>query len=112
MSIASELIARAVDLSRAGRKVEARSLLQEALLQEPANERAWLWYVDTFQTAEERIKALRGMLTLLPNHPTATRALAALEAQTPRPAAPPPAPLPFPQLLIRPLPIPRFRLRF
>lgn len=96
MSVASELIARAVELSRAGRKGEARGLLQEALLQESANERAWLWYVDTFQTAEERIKALRGMLTFLPNHPTATRALAALEAQSPRPAAPPPTPAPVP----------------
>lgn len=96
MSIASELIARAVDLSRVGRKVEARGLLQEALLQEPANERAWLWYVDTFQTAEERIKALRGMLTFLPNHPTATRALATLEAKKTRPTAPPSAPAPVP----------------
>ncbi|MBI3175939.1 MAG: hypothetical protein HYZ25_19635 [Chloroflexi bacterium] len=96
MSVASELIARAAELSRAGRKGEARGLLQEALLQEPANERAWLWYVDTFQTAEERIKALRGMLTFLPNHPTATRALAALEAQSPRPAAPPPTTAPVP----------------
>ncbi len=96
MTIASELITRAVELSRAGRKAEARGLLREALSQEPANERAWLWYVDTFQSAEERIKALRGMLTFLPSHPTATRALAALEAQTPRPVVPPPAPAPVP----------------
>ena len=96
MSVASELIARAVELSRTGNKAEARSLLKEALSQEPANERAWLWFVDTFQSAEERIQALRGMLTFLPNHPTATRALAALEAQTPPAPAPVPAASPPP----------------
>ena len=101
MSVASELIARAVELSRAGRKAEARGLLRQALSQEPANERAWLWYVDTFQSAEERIQALRGMLTFLPNHPTATRALAALEAQA-QPVAPPPAPAPVPTAPPRP----------
>lgn len=96
MTIASELVARAVELSRAGRKAEARSLLQEALVREPTNERAWLWYVDTYPSAGERIQALRDMLTFFPGHPTALRALAALEAQTPRPAVTPPAPAPVP----------------
>jgi hypothetical protein len=79
MSIATRLTERAILLSKAGKKEEARQVLNEVLRQEPRNEVAWLWYVDTFLKREERIIALKRLLQVLPNHPLASKALTSLE---------------------------------
>ena len=73
MSIADRLLARAVLLSKAGKKLEARQVLVEVLRHQPGNEIAWLWYVDTFSDRKEKIEALHRMLEILPDHQTATR---------------------------------------
>lgn len=91
MSMAGRLLERAISLSKAGNKLDARQILVEVLRQDPGNETAWLWYVDTFSAREEKIAALRRMLRVFPDHPNATRMLAIFERPAVEKAQPAPA---------------------
>jgi len=62
----SELLKQAIRLSRSGNKQEARQILRQILVDEPSNETAWLWFVDSMPTDHERVIALEGLLRINP----------------------------------------------
>jgi len=68
----------AVELAKAGRKAEARGLIQQVLSANPFNEMAWLWYADCAVNEEERIRDLETGLRLNPNMPRVVAGLRAL----------------------------------
>jgi hypothetical protein len=78
MSRSTRLLQRAIELSRTGCKTDARHLLQALLREEPTNEIAWLWYVDTFTTDPQRIEALQRFLEAFPDNLNGKRVLASL----------------------------------
>jgi hypothetical protein len=89
-------LSRAIQLIKAGKRAEAQKLLEPLLEAEPRNVTAWLWYVDTWPTPEQKIEALETCLQYNPGDPLATRALASFRAQPP-PAPPEDIPAPQPQ---------------
>ena len=53
----AEVLQRAIQAARAGRKIEARDLLIQIVETDPENEMAWVWLsglVDSFEDAKER----------------------------------------------------------
>ena len=76
--MAATLYKQAVGLARAGRKEEARELLQQVLELNPLNESAWIWFADTFSTVEERISVLEECLKSIPLSNQARQGLAQL----------------------------------
>ncbi|MEI8166286.1 MAG: hypothetical protein WCG26_07900 [Chloroflexales bacterium] len=76
-----------------GDHTQGRSLLIEAVKQEPCNLHAWLWLSETAMSDDERRYCLQRVLTISPDHPAAQRGLSML-AHVPRSSptdAPPPA---------------------
>jgi len=82
------MLNQAVTAVKAGRKAEARRLLEAILEADQRNEQAWLWLGAVVDDPQERITCLENVLALNPNNETARQGLAALRA-TP---SPPPAP--------------------
>lgn len=82
--MSENLLQQAIELIKAGRNGEARSLLQSLIKSDSRNVAAWLWYVDACQTQAERLKVLETCARLNPGHPQVEQALMAL-----RPASPP-----------------------
>jgi len=72
---------QAIELSKAGRNNDARKLLRPLLEVEPENEMAWLWFANSFDTPEERIKALKNCLAYCPGSQLAADGVQALEEQ-------------------------------
>ncbi len=68
----------AYQLSKTGRKAEARRLLEHILRIDNSSEQAWLLYSDCFDTRAERIQALEACIHLNPNAWSAVANLAAL----------------------------------
>lgn len=79
--MSEELLNRAIALARAGKKEEARSLLEPLLEADRQNITAWLWYVDTWPDDDQRIRVLEICLRYNPNHPTIQRALTLLRSR-------------------------------
>lgn len=79
-----DILQQAIGLIRAGRKGEARPLLQRLIQAEPRNVPAWLWYVETCQTQAERLKALEACARFNPGHPQVEKALAVLQSARPQ----------------------------
>ncbi|GAB4534761.1 MAG: hypothetical protein Kow0063_18190 [Anaerolineae bacterium] len=71
---------QAIVAARAGRKEEARRLLEIVLDADERNEQAWLWMSGVVDNDEERIICLENVLTINPNNETARNGLAALGA--------------------------------
>src|SRR3990172_11746531 len=80
-------LSQAIELIKAEKKAEAQKLLEPLLEAEPRNVTAWMWYVDTWPTPEQKIKALELCLQYNPDNALVKRALATLQAQ--QPSAPP-----------------------
>jgi hypothetical protein len=81
---------QAILAAKAGRKAEARSLLEAVLNADERNEQAWLWLSGVVDDAEERVICLENVLIINPGNQAARQGLAALQA-TPaagQPAAP------------------------
>lgn len=105
----SDVIKRASELAVAGRKGEARRLLEPLLRAEPTNIPAWLWYAETFTTDAQRIQVLEMCYRYNPKSTQIKRALAVLRARRARGiTVPPGVPASFE---VRTRPNPRVRLR-
>jgi len=91
---------QAITAARAGRKAEARRLLETLLAADERNEQAWLWMSGVVDSDEERIVCLENVLTINPSNERAGKGLASIKApptQTPYQAddlLKPPAPSP------------------
>ena len=77
-----EIYANATYLLKKGEKAQARNLLQQALKVNPKDERAWILYIETLSTDEERIRALGWCLKFNPDSDVAKVALAELQLQS------------------------------
>ena len=62
----AEVLQRAIQAARAGRKVEARDLLIQIVETDPGNEMAWVWLSGLVDSLEDRIIACENALTLNP----------------------------------------------
>jgi hypothetical protein len=62
---------KAIALAQAGRREEARTLLQSITAADPSQELAWMWLATAATDTEERIAALEQVLTLNPDNSTA-----------------------------------------
>jgi thioredoxin-like negative regulator of GroEL len=69
-----------VHAAKAGRKEEARQLLEAVLDADERNEQAWLWMSDVVDSDEERLICLENVLAINPNNEIARKGLAALGA--------------------------------
>jgi CheY-like chemotaxis protein len=78
-----ELLRRAVELAKFGKKDEARLLLADACIVNPFNEKAWLWRASLAPTMAEAIAWLERVLVLNPQNETANNWMRRL-----RPSAP------------------------
>jgi hypothetical protein len=76
----TDTLNRAIAAAKAGRKAEARRLLETVLDADERNERAWLWLSDVVENDEERIVCLENVLTINPDNEVARKRLAALRA--------------------------------
>lgn len=64
----AEVLQRAIQAARAGRKVEARDLLINLVEVEPRNEMAWIWLSGLVDTVEDQIIACENVLTINPSN--------------------------------------------
>ncbi len=71
---------REIAAAQAGRKAEARRLLEAVLEVDQRNESAWLWLGTVVESEEERITCLENVLTINPNNEVARKGLATLRA--------------------------------
>lgn len=76
--MSDELLQQAIGLIKAGRKDEARPVLQSLIQANPKNVTAWLWYVEACPTQAERLKVLETCARFNPGHPQVERALEVL----------------------------------
>lgn len=90
------LLQQAIAAARAGRKPEARQLLEQILQANPRHEQAWLWMGAVVETDVERVRCLQQVLAINPGNAAARKGLAQLQARTGaapvslQPATPPP----------------------
>jgi len=87
--MAIDILGEAAALIQAGKKTEARRLLEPFIRANLQNIPAWLLEVEAQPTVAEKKKVLEGCLRYNPNAPQVQQALAILEA----PASPPPSPM-------------------
>src|SRR5690606_39044427 len=92
-----EMVTRAKAEYRADRKAEARTLLLEAVQQDPNHEDAWLWLSGLVETLEDQQLCLENVLALNPRHARARKGLEAVERKITEQAAQSPAPAPDPE---------------
>lgn len=81
MASSTQVLQRAVQAARAGRKAEARDLLIELVEQEPQNEMAWMWLSGLVDSLEDRIIACENVLTINPANDKVRAYLADLQQQ-------------------------------
>lgn len=77
----NSLVSQAAALIRAGHSAEARQILLHVLKDEPQNESAWLWLVQSLPNDAQRIAALEQCLRLNPGSEKARLGLAHLRSQ-------------------------------
>lgn len=94
---------QAIAALKAGRKTEARRLLESILATDRHNEQAWLWMSGVVDTDAERIICLENVLTLNPYNERARKGLEQL-GHTPPPLPIIPLLSPQPPTDIAPLP--------
>jgi hypothetical protein len=87
------MLNKAIMAAKAGRKAEARQLLEAVLDTDERNERAWLWLSGVVDNDEERTICLENVLSINPDNQAARRGLAMLRAAH-APIRPLPAPGP------------------
>ncbi len=76
---ARELRQQGIAAAKAGRKDEARQLLQQSIRIEPDSEAAWLWLASIARDQRERQFCLQKILEINPNNSQARQALAAID---------------------------------
>ena len=62
----SEMVQRAIQSARAGRRTEARDLLLAVVESDPQNEAAWMWLSGLVDSLQDRIIACENVLTINP----------------------------------------------
>lgn len=72
---------RAVTYLQAGQRSEARRLLRQHVLENPHDELAWLWYVETLDNNDHKIRILQEFLLLHPTNKKISAILAKLQNQ-------------------------------
>lgn len=75
-----------IALIKNGKKAEARQILQSILQSDLHNLKGWYWYVETFDTPEQRVKALRLCLKYNPDNQKVKDAIQTLEKSNPQSA--------------------------
>ncbi|PJF42289.1 MAG: hypothetical protein CUN50_04635, partial [Candidatus Thermofonsia Clade 1 bacterium] len=80
---AQQLLQQGIAAAKAGRRDEARRLLQDAIRRDAANETAWLWLSGVANTDEERIFCLMKILEINPSNQNALKGLAKLGVKPP-----------------------------
>jgi tetratricopeptide (TPR) repeat protein len=75
----AEVLQRAVQAARAGRKEEARNLLLDLVEIEPRNEMAWMWLSGLVDTLEDKVIACENVLTINPSNEKVRLYLAELQ---------------------------------
>ena len=83
---------QAIMAAKAGRKAEARRLLESVLNADERNEQAWLWLSGLVDDDEERIICLENVLIINPHNAAARQGLATFQAA---PGASQPSALPL-----------------
>ena len=78
---------QAITAAKAGRRAEARRLLETVLDADEHNEQAWIWMSSVVDSDEERVICLENVLAINPQNETARKGLAAVGA-TPEVDAP------------------------
>src|SRR5512138_1231731 len=81
MPSSTEVLQKAVQEARAGRRTEARDLLLELVETEPRNEIAWMWLTGLVDSLEDRIIACENVLTINPANEKVRTYLADLQRQ-------------------------------
>jgi tetratricopeptide (TPR) repeat protein len=81
MASSAEVLQRAIQAARTGRKGEARDLLLELVEVEPRNEMAWMWLSGLVDSLEDRIIACENVLTINPANEKVRAYLAELQQQ-------------------------------
>ena len=76
-----ETLQQAIQLSKDGRKLDARKLLRPFLEVDPENEKAWLWYANSFDLTDEKLKALQNCLVYCPSSKMALEGIRVLQSQ-------------------------------
>lgn len=84
-----QMLQQAIATAKRGDRVAARRLLRDIVVQEPRNEKAWLWLATTSTTREDKEKCLNRVLKINPNNVTAKNGLEQLRALDSGPAAAP-----------------------
>jgi tetratricopeptide (TPR) repeat protein len=81
MASSAEILQRAVQEARAGRKAEARDLLLDLVEVDPQNEMAWMWLSGLVDNLEDQIIACENVLTINPANEKVRAYLAELQRQ-------------------------------
>ena len=76
-----EVLQKAIQAARAGRKIEARDLLIQVVETDPGNEMAWVWLSGLVDSLEDRIIACENALTINPENQKVRRYLEELQRQ-------------------------------
>ena len=75
MTVQSSYFEQAIAAVRAGRKTEARALLQTILAADPSHEDAWLWMSAVVDSDAQRAECLRRVLRINPHNAAARKGL-------------------------------------
>ncbi len=86
-----KLLNAGIQAARAGKKAEARRMLEQVLEQDDGNEQAWLVLASVVDTPRERRICLENVLEINPDNERAKQALAMLKPSPPSGTAPTPA---------------------
>src|SRR5512138_3913239 len=81
MASSTEVLQKAIQAARAGRRIEARDLLLELVEMEPHNEMAWMWLSGLVDSLEDRIIACENVLTINPGNEKVRSYLTGLQRQ-------------------------------
>ncbi|HCS39653.1 MAG TPA: hypothetical protein DIW44_08715 [Anaerolineaceae bacterium] len=79
--MSAEELKQAVNLIKAGKKIEARVILEPIIVAEPQNIQAWVWEIETREHEAEKIKLMEACLLHNPDSNLIKKALAALKTQ-------------------------------
>lgn len=74
-----------ITLIKNGNTAEARQILQSILKSDLHNLKGWYWYVETFDTPEQRVQALRLCLKYNPDNQKVKNAIQIIEKNYPQP---------------------------
>ncbi len=81
--MANDTLTEAITLIKAGKKAEARKLLEPFIEANPHNIQAWIWEAETWPTAQGKIKVLELCLQHNPENGMIRQALATAKLQVP-----------------------------